>query len=495
MTDVAAALLNETLLAGKGAMLIDGKWVEAQSGETLDVFDPATGEVIARVAAAGAADVDRAVAAARRAFDGGRWSRLTPAERGRLIWRLADLLERDAAKFARLDCLDNGKPLKMAEGDIGAAIEGLRYMAGWATKLAGTVNPLSQRGGAFHSFTAREPVGVAALIVPWNFPLLMAAGKLGPALAAGCAVVLKSAEQTPLSALLLGELVLEAGFPAGAVNILSGLGETAGAAMAAHAQVDKVSFTGSTAVGREVARAATGNMKRVSLELGGKSPVIVMADADVAAAVRGAANAIFYNQGQVCTAGSRLYVHRSLYDRVVGGVVERAAAIRVGPGLEPASEMGPLVSDAQMARVLGYVESGRADGAELLVGGGRIGNRGWFVQPTVLAGVRPQMAVVQEEIFGPVLVVEAFDEDNLGTMAALANATDFGLAASVWSRDTAKALKLAEKIRAGAVWVNCHGVYDPALPFGGYGQSGWGRESGEDGVLAFTERKSVTVRL
>jgi phenylacetaldehyde dehydrogenase len=295
--------------------------------------------------------------------------------------------------------------------------------------------------------------------------------------------------------LLLGELVLEAGFPAGAVNILSGHGETAGAAMAAHPLVDKVSFTGSTAVGREVARAATGNMKRVSLELGGKSPVIVMADADVAAAVRGAGNAIFYNQGQVCTAGSRLYVHRSLYDKVVGGVVERAGTIKVGPGLEPASEMGPLVSDEQMARVLGYVDSGRADGAEVLAGGGRIGNRGYFVQPTVLAGVRREMAVVREEIFGPVLVVEAFDDDNLGTLAGLANATDYGLAASVWSRDTAKALKLAGKIRAGTVWVNCHGVYDPALPFGGYGASGWGRESGDEAVLAYTERKSVTVKL
>jgi phenylacetaldehyde dehydrogenase len=487
-------LLSETLLAGKGGLLIDGRWVAAQSGETLDVFDPATGEVIARVAAAGAADVDLAVAAARKAFDGGRWSRLTPGERGRLIWRLADLVERDAAKFARLDCVDNGKPLKMAEGDVGAVVEGLRYMAGWATKLTGTVNPLSHRH-AHHSFTAREPVGVAALIVPWNFPLLMATGKLGPALAAGCAVMLKSAEQTPLSALLLGELVLEAGFPAGAVNILSGHGETAGAAMAAHPLVDKVSFTGSTAVGREVARAATGNMKRVSLELGGKSPVIVMADADVAAAVRGAGNAIFYNQGQVCTAGSRLYVHRSLYDKVVGGVVERAGTIKVGPGLEPASEMGPLVSDEQMARVLGYVDSGRADGAEVLAGGGRIGNRGYFVQPTVLAGVRREMAVVREEIFGPVLVVEAFDDDNLGTLAGLANATQYGLAASVWTRDTAKALKLAERIRAGTVWVNCHGVYDPALPFGGYGASGWGRESGDEAVLAYTERKSVTVKL
>ena len=491
---VEAAGIQDKYLAGKGKLFINNTWVDARSGATLDVFDPATGEVIAKVAAADKDDVDDAVRAARAAFDGGKWSRLTPSVRGQLLWKVAELLERDFDTFCTLETIDNGKPLAFSRGDVTLAIDMFRYMAGWTTKIRGETTPLSL-GFAHHSFTVREPVGVAAQIVPWNFPLLMAVWKLAPALAAGCSVVLKSAEQTPLSVYLLAELFQEAGFPDGAVNILSGFGETAGAAMAAHPGVDKIAFTGSTEVGKIIARAATGNLKKVTLELGGKSPVIVLADADLDAAAAGAAAGIFYNQGQVCTAGSRLYVHKSAYEKVVGAVVDRANAIKVGSGLDESNDMGPLVSDEQLGRVLGFFDSGVKEGARVAAGGSRLGDKGYFVKPTVYADTNRDMRLVREEIFGPVIAAQPFDDDDLDKIAAIANDSEFGLAASVWSRDISKALKMAGKIKAGTVWVNSHNVYDAALPFGGFKQSGWGREMGEYAIQNYTEVKAVTVKL
>jgi phenylacetaldehyde dehydrogenase len=475
-------------------MFINNKWVEAKSGKTLDVYDPATGDVIAKVAAADKEDVHEAVMAARAAFDGGAWSQLTPSRRGQLLWKIAELLERDFDAFVRLETIDNGKPLAFSRGDVTLAIDMFRYMAGWVTKIRGETTPLSL-GFPHLSYTTREPVGVAAQIVPWNFPLLMAVWKLAPALAAGCSVVLKSAEQTPLSAFKIAELFEEAGFPAGSVNIISGFGETAGAALAAHPAVDKIAFTGSTEVGKLIVKAATGNLKKVTLELGGKSPVIVLPDADLDAAGAGAAAGIFYNQGQVCTAGSRLYVHQSAFDKVVGAVADRANAIKVGPGLDESNDMGPLVSEEQLNRVMGFFDSGKQEGAKAVTGGERLGDKGYFVKPTVYTGTNRDMRLIREEIFGPVIAAEPFDDDDLDRIAAIANDSDFGLAASVWSRDISKALKMASKIKAGTVWVNSHNVYDAALPFGGFKQSGWGREMGEYAIQNYTEVKAVTVKL
>ena len=477
-----------------GKLFINNKWVDAKSGKTIDVFDPATGKVLCQVAAADKEDVDDAVKAARAAFDGGKWSQLTPSVRGQLLWKIAELLERDFDEFVKLETIDNGKPLAFSRGDVTLAIDMFRYMAGWATKIRGETTPLSL-GFPHLSYTTREPVGVAAQIVPWNFPLLMAVWKLAPALAAGCSVVLKSAEQTPLTAFKIAELFEEAEFPAGAVNILSGLGETAGAAMASHPGVDKVAFTGSTEVGKMIVKAATGNLKKVTLELGGKSPVIILPDADLEAAAAGAAAGIFYNQGQVCTAGSRLYVHKSAYEKVVGAIADRAKAIKVGHGLDESNDMGPLVSQEQFDRVSGFFESGKQEGARVAAGGARHGTEGYFVQPTVYADTNHQMRLVKEEIFGPVIAAMPYDDDDLDKIAAIANDSDFGLAASVWSRDISKALKLAQKIKSGTVWVNSHNVYDAALPFGGFKQSGWGREMGEYAIQNYTEVKAVTVKL
>ncbi len=493
ISDVAVQVAPEVnqFIAGKRKMLIDGQWVDAASGKTFPVYNPATGEVMANVAEGDKEDVDRAVRAARRAFESGPWHTMSPSQRGQIIYRLADLIEKHADEFAQLESLDNGKPLTVARAaDVPLTIDHFRYMAGWATKIEGTTIPIP---GQYFSYTLREPIGVVGQIIPWNFPLLMAAWKLGAALAVGCTVVLKPAEQTPLSALRLGELIEEAGFPNGVVNIVPGYGETAGAALAAHDDVDKVAFTGSTEVGKLIIKAAAGNLKKVTLELGGKSPNIILSDMDVPTAVAGAANAIFFNQGEVCSAGSRLYVQKSVFDQVVEGVAAAAKNIKVGSGLEPSSQMGPLVSDEQLSRVTGYLQSGMTEGAKALTGGQRYGDRGYFVEPTVLVNANQQMKIVQEEIFGPVVVAQPFDD--IEEIAAIANDTVYGLAAGVWTHDLSKAHKLAKLLRAGTVWVNCYSVFDAALPFGGYKQSGWGREMGHYALSNYTEVKAVTIAL
>lgn len=476
-------------------LLIGGEWVESTSQRTLPAIDPATGRTVAILADAGQADVDRAVAAAREAFEKGPWPDMLPVQREALLWRLSDLIEQHADELAELESIDNGKTKFMASiVDVPGARNYFRYMAGWATKIEGTMPQISFGGipGAkFHTYVSREPAGVVAQIVPWNFPLAMAAWKLGPALAAGCTCVLKPAEQTSLSALRLGELIIEAGFPPGVVNILTGLGESTGAALVAHPGVDKIAFTGSTEVGKIINKAATDTLKRVSLELGGKSPVIVLPDADPAAVIGGAANAIFFNSGQVCCAGSRLFVHRKLYDRVLEGVGAAAESLQLGPGLHPKTQLGPLVSREQQERVLGYIESGRTEGAAVVTGGDSVGSEGYYVKPTVLANVRPDMRVVREEIFGPVLVAQRFDD--LDDIAAFANDTPYGLAASLWSNDLKAVHRLVPKIKAGTVWVNCHNVLDPNLPFGGYKQSGVGREHGRAAMDLYTELKSVCI--
>jgi phenylacetaldehyde dehydrogenase len=474
-------------------LLIAGEWVESRSRETIAVIDPATGREIARVADANAEDVNRAVAAAREAFDRGPWPEMPHAKREALMWRLAELVDKHADELAELESVDNGKTKFMASIiDVPGTSGYFRYMAGWATKISGETirNSIGGIPGVkFVTYTSREPVGVCAQIVPWNFPLAMAAWKLAPALAAGCTCVLKPAEQTPLSALRLGELVVEAGFPPGVVNIITGNGETTGAALVAHPGVDKVAFTGSTSVGKIINKAATDTLKRVSLELGGKSPVVVFPDADVNAAIGGASNAIFFNHGQVCTAGSRLYAHRSVFDKMVEGISGAAKSIKLGPGLDPQTQMGPLVSKEQQDRVLGYIDSGRKQGASVVVGGGSPGGDGYYVEPTILVNVKPEMRVVREEIFGPVLVAQRFDDVN--EIAALANDTEFGLAASVWSKDLSTIHRIVPKIKAGTVWVNCHNFVDPNMPFGGFKQSGIGREHGHYGVELYTEIKSV----
>jgi phenylacetaldehyde dehydrogenase len=482
-----------TFMANKPRLLINGEWVAARSDKTIAVFDPATGREISRVADAGAEDVNRAVAAARAAFESGPWPEMSPAAREALLWKLSDLIERHAADLAELESVDNGKTRFMASIiDVPGARDWFRYMAGWATKIEGSTIQTSIAGvpGAkFHTYVAREPVGVVAQIVPWNFPLAMAAWKLAPALAAGCTCILKPAEQTPLSTLRLGELILEAGFPPGVVNILTGLGETAGAALVVHPGVDKVAFTGSTEVGKLINKSATDTLKRVSLELGGKSPMIVLADAEVGAAVGGAAMAIFFNSGQVCTAGSRLYVHSKIFDSVVEGLSCAANAIRLGPGLEQATEMGPLVSKEQQERVLSYIESGRKEGASVAAGGEAVSHPGYYVKPTVIVSVKPQMRIVREEIFGPVVVAQRFDE--LDEVVKAANDSPYGLGASIWTNNLSAAHRLIPRIKAGTVWVNCHNMVDPNMPFGGFKSSGIGREHGRAVMDLYTELKSV----
>jgi phenylacetaldehyde dehydrogenase len=478
-------------------MLIDGKWVTAISGKTFPTYNPATGEILAHVAEGDKADVDAAVKAARKAFESGPWSKMSATQRGKLIWKLGDLIEAHVEEFATLESLDNGKPLTVARAaDVPLAADLFRYMAGWANKLEGTTIPLSvpyTPKAKYLAYTLHEPVGVVAQIIPWNFPLLMAAWKLGPALAAGNTVILKPAEQTPLTALLLGELIMEAGFPDGVVNIVPGYGETAGAALAAHEGVDKVAFTGSTEVGKLIVHAATGNLKKVTLELGGKSPNVVFKDADLDAAIGGSASAIFFNQGQTCCAGSRLFVERGAFDQVVEGVSAQAKKIKVGSGLDPETNMGPLVSDEQLRRVCNYLDIGLAEGARATTGGKRLGDKGYFVEPTVLVDTKDDMRVVQEEIFGPVVVAIPFDDPE--ELATRANDSVYGLAAGIWTKDLSKAHRTAAVLRAGTVWINCFNIFDAGLPFGGYKQSGWGREMGKDVLDLYTQTKAVCTRI
>src|SRR6266850_451749 len=478
--------------------LIDGRWQDAQSGETFEVFNPSNEAVIARVADCKRADVDLAVAAARRAFDRGPWPRMSPSARGKILWKIGDLILENLEELAQLESLNNGKPIGVARAaDVPLAADLFHYMAGWATKIEGSTIPISvpyTPEVQYHAYTRKEPIGVVAQIIPWNFPLLMAAWKLGPALTTGCTVVLKVAEETPLSALRLAELCQEAGLPNGVLNLLTGFGEPCGAPLAAHPLVDKVAFTGSTEVGKLIVKAASNDLKKVTLELGGKSPNIILDDADMDLAIPGAANAIFFNHGQCCCAGSRLFVQEKKYDRVVEGVTQFAKNIRLGPGLDSRTQMGPLVSQTQLERVSGYLRSGEEQGAKALCGGKRHGESGYFVQPTVLVDTSPDMKVYREEIFGPVVTAIPFKsvDDDLLTRA---NDTTYGLAAGIYTCDTAKAHRIANGLRAGTVWINCYNIFDAALPFGGYKQSGWGREMGHDVLENYTQVKAVCARI
>jgi len=484
------------LESGPRKLLINGEWVHALDRLTFPTFNPATGELLAEVALAGEADVDRAVQAARSAFETGTWSTIAGEERGRLLWKLADLLEEHADELAELETLDNGKPLRVARhGDMPQAIKHFRYYAGLAGKLEGNTIPVSAPNQFV--YTRREPMGVVGLIIPWNFPLLMAAWKLAPALAAGNTTILKPAEETPLTALRLGELILQAGFPAGVVNILTGPGLPTGAALVSHMGVDKVAFTGSTEVGRQIMKnAALSNLKRVSLELGGKSPNVIFADADLQKAIKGANWAVFSTAGQECVAGSRLYIERPVFEQVLEGLAAEAGRIRVGNGFTPKIHIGPLVSETQLQRVMGYIENGRQSGAEIVTGGTRLGGElaaGYFLSPTIFTHQDDHLSLVQEEIFGPVVAVSAFDDWE--ELVERVNQTRYGLAAGAWTRDISKAHRFAQAVRAGTVWINSYGLFDPAAPFGGYKESGFGREMGQEALELYTQTKTVWVGL
>lgn len=473
---------------------IDGNWVFAGGERTL--LNPSTGAALAVAAEASAAEVDAAVQAARAAFDSGRWAAVLPAGRAALLWKLAELLDQHADELALLETLNTGMPIGMARDfNVRFAAESLRYNAGWATKLNGETRDISVPGN-WHAYTRREALGVAGLIVPWNVPLAITISKLGAALAAGCSVVIKPAELTPLSAVRLVELCAEAGFPAGVVNLVLGAGSVAGQALVEHPGVDKISFTGSTAVGRRILQTAGNDFKRVSLELGGKSPIFIFDDADLSRAIPAAAMGIFANTGQVCAAGSRLFAHRKVYEQVVAGIAAAATQLKVGPGLEPETQIGPLISAQHRERVLGYIEAGRQEGAEVVAGGAAPDQSGYFIQPTVMRNNTAEMSMVREEIFGPVLSTFVFDdEDEIAELTRRGNDTPYGLAAYLWSENINRVHRMANGLKAGSIRVNSALPMDPAMPFGGYKQSGWGRENGREGVEAFTELKSVIVEL
>jgi len=478
-----------------GKLLIAGEWRDASGGKTFDTVNPATGEVLTTVADAGSADIDAAVQAARHAFDdpAGPWRKLPATKRGQILWKLADLIEQNIEELAELETLDNGKPIfESRYVDMPMVADVFRYYAGWATKLHGDTININE--SAF-TYTLREPVGVVGAIVAWNFPLLLTSWKLGPALACGNTVVLKPAEQTPLTALRLGELALQAGLPAGVLNIVTG-GPEAGKALVRHPGVDKVAFTGSTRVGKEIMRSAADTLKRVTLELGGKSPNIVFADSDLDSAVKGAINGIFYGKGEVCCAGSRLFVEKKVEAEFTEKLVARAKKLQPGDPLDPKTRLGAIVSQEQMKTVLGYIDAGKSEGAQLLTGGNRanIGNgNGFFLEPTIFGGVKNEMKIAQEEIFGPVLATLSFDD--MDEVAALANRNPYGLAAAIWTKDISKAHSLSRKLKAGTVWINTYGLMDAALPFGGYKHSGFGRELGESALEHYTEVKSVWLSL
>ena len=473
---------------------INGAWVDSASAATFETLDPATGECIGQMARGNAADVDAAVAAARTAFDDGRWTGLTPMERSKVLWAIADKLEENIDELAELETLDQGKALYVGRwAEIPGAVNQFRYFSGMATKIEGSTIPTSinyqPEGKEVFAYTQHLPVGVVGAIVPWNSPLVLTAMKLAPALAAGCTIVLKPAEDTSLTAVRLVELMMEAGLPEGVINLVTGLGSEAGAALAAHPGVNKIAFTGSTQTGRAILDAAKGNLKRVTLELGGKSPVIVMGDADLDAAIGGAANAIFFNGGQVCIAGSRLYAHRSVFDRVLEGVAEQATAITLGHGMDPGTQMGPLVSQRHAAKVADFIADGKKAGASVLVGGETTGPNHSFVTPTVITGVKTDMDIVREEIFGPVVVATPFDD--LDEVLNAANDSDYGLAAGIWTESLSTATRATKRMQAGTVWINSHAMYDPSLPIGGIKQSGWGRDSGQVAMENYLNLQTV----